>query len=129
MQKLELLQERIKAKANKYKEQGFADKEFRTEYQSKKITMTLSNNVFEQNKLLNFAVDVLSGNSDNEEKFLKDIAANILVDGKELLNILGQKDFELPQLLSLCILYYSELLAPLSLWRDIVAKEMLQLKI
>lgn len=126
----EIIQERIKAKCDKYNNQGYADKEFRKDWKDKKLVMTLPNNVFEQQKLLNLAETSLNNNydfyvsSELDEKYLKEIAARILIDGKELSSILGQKDFELPQLETLSVLYYVELLAPLSRWRDIVAQEM-----
>lgn len=127
----EIIQERIKAKCDKYKNQGYADKEFRKDLNGKKIVMTLPNNVFDQQKLLNLADTVLNNNYDFytsnelEEKYLKEVANKTLIDGQELSSILGHKDFELPQLQTLSVLYYTELLAPLSQWRDIIAKEIL----
>jgi hypothetical protein len=123
-------QERIKAKADKYKNQGFADKEFRKDLNNKKIVMMLPNNVFEQHRLLNLAEEIfaqrlnLEDMTNLEEKYLKEIAKYTLIDGQEFANILGQKDAELAHLETYGILYYMELLAPLSAWRDIVAEEM-----
>lgn len=127
----DLIATRIKEKSEKYQEQGFADKEFRKEIKGKRVVMALPNNVYEQQKLLLMAESVMVNNLsfyesfDLEKKFYEEISKNILIDNNPLSSMLGMKDYELPQLQSYSMLYYIELLAPLSQWRDIVAKEIL----
>ena len=129
------MQEKIKQKANKYKEQGFADSEFRGKIEDKNIVMTLPKNVFEQQRLLVLADEVLSPkylktsnsfetNADLEKKLLEDVSKYILVDGTELVDMIKSGSIALPYLLNYSLLYYVEILAPLQVWRDIIAEKM-----
>lgn len=116
----ELTQERIIEKAKKYENQGFADTEYRFTYREHNIIMSLPNSVWEQNRLLNLDV--------NDEIFLKDISKNILFDGESLDKkiSIGIKDCGLAQLHSFGIIYFTELLAPLLKWREMIMKELLK---
>jgi len=129
------MQDKIKEKANKYEKQGFADVEYRGKIEDKNIVMTLPKNVFEQQRLLVLCDEVLSpkylrtnnnfeNNADLEKKMIEDISKYILVDGKELIDLIKTGTIALPYLLNYSLFYYVELLAPLQFWRDIIAKKM-----
>jgi hypothetical protein len=124
--------DRIKEKAKKYKEQGFADTEYRDD--ENKIIMKLPKNVMEQHKLLILAESVITKTNSSydeivslEERYYNAISKNILVDGVELSEKIKAGNVSVSHLLSYGILYYAELLSPLTSWRDIIATELLKM--
>jgi hypothetical protein len=121
------VQEQVLNKRKKYKEQGFADKDFEKTLDGKHFKIWLPSSVFEQQKLINLASRLFSGNlSFQEESELTTLYYNYVckhahLDGKPVnAEVLG-----LEQLQAFALFYWVELLFPLSLWSDEKTKELM----
>ena len=121
------VQQQVLNKREKYKEQGFADKDFEKTIGGKHFKIWLPSSVFEQQKLINLASRIFSGNlSFQEESELTALYYNYVckhaqLDGKAVnVDLLG-----LEQLQAFALFYWVELLFPLSLWSDEKTKEMM----
>jgi hypothetical protein len=122
----EIIKQKVIDKRAKYKEQGFADKDFEKQIGKKHLKLWLPNSVFHQQKLLMLASKIFAGSISIDEemeltdRFYKEVCKHGQLDGN---NIVAES-LELNEIQGFALLYWVELLYPLSLWSDEKIKEM-----
>lgn len=116
----------IEAKRRKYESQSYADKDFEKNIDGKFIKIWLPASVFVQQTLLSIAAKVFANDFNDidecaklTERFYKAVCSHMQIDGKQI-NI---ESLDLADLQSYALLYWVELLAPLSAWGDVKAKK------
>ena len=122
----EALQKRVLVKREKYQEQGFADDTLEKTVNGKLIKMWLPNSVFVQQKLLSIAAKVFSSDfkdideeAELTERYYKAVCTHTQLDGDNV----NAAALDLGSLQAFALLYWMELLYPLSLWGDEKSKE------
>lgn len=123
-----IVEDRILAKRKKYEEQGCADKTFEKKIDGKHIKMWLPESVFVQQKLLSIAAKVFSGDFSNideegelNERYIKAVYSHMQIDSKT-----ANPDIsDFGDLQAFGLLYWTELLSPLSTWGDIKARKVM----
>ena len=125
---MEELKKAVELKRKKYEEQGYADKDFEKDINNARVKMWLPDSVFTQQTMLLIASKALhsdSGDVDEDAKLKKRyaeaVAKHTQING-EILNIekVGLADCE-----AYCMIYWLELLSPLSIWAESRAKKMI----
>lgn len=114
----------IEQKRKKYEEQNFADKDFEKTIDAKFVKIWLPTSVFVQQTLLSIAAKVFSSgvkDIDEEakltERFYKAVCSHMQIDSKAV----NPELLDLGELQGYALLYWVELLAPLSAWGDVKA--------
>lgn len=123
------IESRIEAKNKKYEEQSFADKDFEKNIDNKLVKMWLPSSVFVQQALLSLGEKVASNRFRNleeetslTEEFYKKVCAHLQINGAAIV----AETLELTDLQIYGLLYWVELLAPLSAWGDVKARKVMQ---
>lgn len=121
------VQDQVNDKRKKYQEQGFADKDFEKQIGGKLFKIWLPSSVFEQQKLVNLASRLFAGSlSFQEESDLTALYYNYVCKHASIDNSPVQAELlGLEQIQAFSLLYWVELLFPLSLWSDERTKEMM----
>jgi|WetSurMetagenome_2_1015567.scaffolds.fasta_scaffold364329_2 hypothetical protein len=121
--------EYLEQKVQRYKEQGYADKEFEKIINNKRIKIILPNSVFDQQKLLFMGLDIMTekeldfnNNFELTKKYLIEVCKNMWIDNKQI----NPESIELPELQAYGYMYWEELLYPLHLRGDILAREIIE---
>lgn len=121
------IKKHVEEKKEKYKSQGRADKEFEKKINGKNVKIWLPNSVFDQQKLMMLGEEIMNSAKDFETnfqlttKFYLEVCKHLMIDT----NLANAELLELSELKAYSMLYYVELLLPLSLWGDMVADEIL----
>lgn len=123
-----IVQDRLTEKRKKYEEQGFADKDFSKTVDDKHIKIWLPSSVFNQQKLLSLGSKVFSGHDlsideegDLTERFSKAVCVHMQIDGDSV----APETLEFGDLQAYALLYWLELLSPLSVWGDAKAEKVI----
>jgi hypothetical protein len=122
------VQDSIEAKRKKYEEQGFADLSFEKSIGDKKLKMWLPSSIFMQQTMLLMASKVVSDGIDDideasklNERYIKAVAKHTQINGEDLKpETCGLADCQ-----GYILLYWTELLAPLSRWGETRAKKII----
>lgn len=119
---------KIETKRAKYEEQGYADKDFEKNIDGKFIKIWLPNSVFVQQTFLSIASKVFKNDFqdiDEEakltERLYKAVCSHMQIDAKAV----NAELLDLAELQAYSLLYWVELLAPLSAWGDVKAKRII----
>lgn len=122
------IQDSLVAKRKKYEEQGFADKTYEKTIDGKHFKIWLPSSVFVQQKMLSIGSKVFNNdflNIDEEadltERFSKAVCSHMQVEGKEV----SAETLEFAELQAYALLYWLELLSPLSMWGDVKAQKVI----
>lgn len=125
---MEELKKAVEAKRKKYEAQGFADKDFQKTIDGAVVKMWLPDSVFEQQKMILMATNALSSDlsdvdeaSSSKQRYANEVAKYTQIN-RESLDI--QKS-GLANCEAYCMIYWTELLAPLSVWAESKARKML----
>lgn len=123
-----IVQNRLNEKRKKYEEQGFADKTFEKRVDDKLIKIWLPDSVFVQQKLLSLGSKVFSSNNLNideegelTERFSKAVCLHMQIEGNDV----TPETLEFGELQAYTLLYWLELLSPLSVWGDVKAQKVI----
>ena len=121
-----ILQERVLAKRTKYKEQGTADLDFMKTIGEDTLRMWLPKSVFDQQKLLSVGAKVFSSDfkdideeAELTKRYFVAICAHAQINGESV----NAEKLGFGVLQSYALLYWMELLYPLSLWGDEKSRE------
>jgi hypothetical protein len=121
------IKKHVEEKKELYKSQGRADKEFEKKINGKNIKIWLPNSVFDQQKMMMLGEEIMNTSKDFDtnfeltSKFYREVCKYLMVDS----NLANPELLELSEIKAYSMLYYVELLLPLSLWGDMVADEIL----
>lgn len=117
---------KIEDKRKKYEEQGYADKEFEKTVNGKFIKIWLPASVFVQQTLLSIAAKVMTNDFQDmdegaklTERYYRAVCSHLQIDAKNAV----VDSLDLADLQAYALLYWVELLAPLSAWGDVKAKK------
>ena len=120
------IQSRVAEKRKKYEEQNFADKDFEKTIDGKFIKLWLPSSVFVQQTLLSIAVRVFSNDFQDidessrlTERYYRAVCNHLQIEGANV----NPDTLDLADLQAYALLYWVELLAPLSQWGDVKAKK------
>ena len=128
MSTYEKIRKAVEEKRKKYEEQGYADKDFEKTVDGLKIKMWLPESVFTQQTMLLLASKALESNSNDIDEFSKvkkryaeAVAKHTRINGEDLnIEKVGYGASE-----AYCLMYWMELLSPLSAWADLRAEKIL----
>lgn len=116
---------KIEDKRKKYEEQGHADKEFEKTVNGRFVKIWLPASVFVQQTLLSIAAKVMTNDfqdidecSKLTERYYKAVCSHLQIDAKNV----NADSMDLADLQAYALLYWVELLAPLSAWGDVKSK-------
>ena len=123
-----VIHDRLMAKQKAYEEQGYADKDFSKKVDDKHIKIWLPDSVFVQQKLLSLGSKVfgdynlnIDEESDLTERFSKAVCSHMQIDQKTVV----PETLEFGELQAYALLYWLELLSPLSAWGDAKAQRVI----